>query len=64
MGERGTVTIGVDYYTDLVREHAIMQDQIRRLKNLLRSESDKDFRVVYIAEVANIFGIQVKGDQE
>ena len=64
MGERGTVTIGVDYYTDLVREHAIMQDQIRQLKNLLRSESEREFRVVYVAEVANIFGIQVKGDQE
>lgn len=63
MGERGTVTIGVDYYTDLVREHAIMQDQIRQLKNMLKRETDKEFRVVYVADVAKIFGIQT-GDAE
>lgn len=58
METRGTVTIGVDYYTDLVREHAIMQKQIIQLKHFLKEE--KISRMVYKTDVARIFDLNVE----
>ena len=54
--KRGTVTIGIEYYTDLVREHAIMEEQIHELKRFCKSETSK---LIYVKEVAKIFGFDV-----
>lgn len=64
MGERGTVTIGIDYYTDLVREHAIMQKQISQLKRFLRNEEERISRMVYIKDVAEIFDLAVSTGED
>lgn len=56
--DNGTVTIGVDYYTDIVREHAIMEANIRQLKRFLKEE--RTSRMVYITNVAQIFGFNVE----
>lgn len=57
--ERGTVTIGIDYYTDVVREHAIMQAQIREARKLCEDNVKDNFRCLYVKEVARIFGFNV-----
>lgn len=55
--EKGTIAVGIDYYTDIVREHAIMQSQINTLKRFLyKKQSD---RLVYVREVADIFGLDI-----
>lgn len=56
--DNGTVTIGVDYYTDIVREHAIMEANIRQLKRFLKEE--RTSRMVYKTDVAQIFGFNVE----
>lgn len=56
--DNGTVNIGVDYYTDIVREHAIMEANIRQLKRFLKEEGVS--RMVYKADVARIFGLNVE----
>ena len=52
--EKGTINVGIEYYTDVVREHAIMQSQINTLKRFLRKKSSE--RLIYVREVADIFG--------
>lgn len=54
MEGKGTVTVGIDYYTDLAREHAIMQEQISALKRMLKAD-----RYVSAKEIANIFGFNL-----
>ena len=39
--DKGIINIGIDYYTDLVREHAIMQEQQRVLRRFLMNENKK-----------------------
>lgn len=56
--DNGTVTIGVDYYTDIIREHAIMEANIRQLKRFLKEE--RTSRMVYITSVAQIFGFNME----
>ena len=58
--EKGTVTIGIDYYTDVVRENAIMQDQIRSLRRFLTNEHRGGDKLVYVTEVARIFGFNIE----
>ena len=56
--DKGIINIGIDYYTDLVREHAIMQEQQRVLRRLLEKEYKKS-KIVYAEEVAQIFGFNL-----
>ena len=53
--EKGMITVGIDYYTDLVREHAVMQTQINECKRLIKSEST----MVYCKDIARIFNISL-----
>ena len=52
----GTVTIGIDFYTALVENNAIMNDRLARLQKLL----DRERTMVYVKDVANIFGIEIE----
>ena len=54
--ENGTVTIGIDFYTALVENNAIMNDRLARLQKLL----DRERTMVYVRDVANIFGIEIE----
>ena len=60
--DKGTVTIGVDYYTDLVVRNAVMEQQIDQLKSLLKQE--RVSRMVYVTDVARIFGLNMKGEED
>ena len=55
--EKGTIAVGIDYYTDIVREHAIMQSQINTLKRFVYKKHSE--RLVYVREVADIFGLDI-----
>ena len=60
--DNGTVTIGVDYYTDLVVRNAVMEQQINQLKSLLKQE--RASRMVYVTDVARIIGLNTKGEED
>ena len=60
--DKGTVTIGVDYYTDLVVRNAVMEQEIDQLKSLLKQE--RVSRMVYVTDVARIFGLNMKGEED
>lgn len=51
----GTVTIGIDYYTRLVEEVAVLKDRCKRLEGLLKTERT----MVYVNDVAKIFQIDL-----
>lgn len=57
--DKGIINIGIDYYTDLVREHAVMQEQQRVLRRFLMNENKKS-KIVYAEEVAQIFGFSLE----
>ena len=59
MEGKGTVTIGVEYYTQMIEEHAIMMAQIEALKRMIESES-------YISrkDLAHIFGLELPKEEE
>ena len=56
MDKNGTVTVGIDYYTDLVREHAIMEDQLRQIKRFCKEERTK---LIYAKDIAKIIGFRL-----
>ena len=60
--DNGTVTIGVDYYTDLVMRNAVMEQQISQLESLLKQE--RASRMVYVTDVARIIGMNTKGEED
>lgn len=57
--DNGIINIGIDYYTDLVREHAIMQEQQSVLRRLLEKEYKKS-KIVYAEEIAQVFGFKLE----
>lgn len=61
--DKGIINIGIDYYTDLVREHAIMQEQQRTLRRFLEKENKRS-KTVYTDEVAQIFGFRLENNDE
>ena len=51
----GTVTIGVDYFANLIEENAVMNEQICALERLLEKE---DSKIVYTKHIEAIFGFE------
>ena len=61
--DKGVINLGIDYYTDIVRENAIMQEQQRTLRRFLEKENKRS-KIVYTEEVAQIFGFRLENNDE
>lgn len=61
--DKGVINLGIDYYTDIVRENAIMQEQQRTLRRFLEKENKRG-KTVYTEEVAQIFGFRLENNDE
>ena len=55
MENTGTVTIGVDYYTNLVEESAVLRAKLEALERFVKGEKSK---IVYVKDVAAILGVE------
>ena len=56
--EEGKVTIGIDYYTQLVTENAELKAKVEALRSMVAAEKTT---VLYAKDVAAIFGFDRKG---
>ena len=54
----GKVILGLDYYTQIIEENADMKAKIKALQTLINDETTS---VLYVKDVATIFGIK-KGE--
>ena len=55
--EEGKVTIGIDYYTQLVSENADMKGKIKALQNMVSAEKTS---ILYVKDVCAVIGLERK----